>query len=139
MNNEPQDIDYESNPEDEECAPTQEVDVSLHEDQNVSQTYSSIYSSGNIADDIRIVNDGRLFFCNQLQSPIDRLFTIMSALTIAISCSHNREYLLEGLEYHIPKCESYYSDHIPLFSYIIRTAKELLNSERQSGWVDAQH
>jgi hypothetical protein len=138
MNNEPQDIDYESNPEDEECAPTQEVDVSLHEDQNVSQTYSSIYSSGNIADDIRMVNDGRLFFCNQLQSPIDRLFTIMSALTIAISCSHNREYLLEALENYIVECESYYSNHIQLFSNIISMGRELLNSERQSGWEDVQ-
>jgi hypothetical protein len=103
---------------------------------------SSVNNEANISivDDINMVNDmvndGRMVFCNHLQLEIDMLFTIMSALTMAISCSQNRGHLIQGLEYHIPKCESYYSDHIPLFSNIIRMAKELLNSERQSGWVD---
>jgi hypothetical protein len=115
----------------------------LQDEQNDNQLYLSFVNNEvnrSILDDINMVNDtvnvGGMCFCNHLQSEIDMLFTIMSALTIAISCSQNRGHLLQGLEYHIPKCESYYSDHIPLFSYIIRTAKELLNSERQSGWVD---
>ena len=61
----------------------------------------------------------------------------MSALNMAILFSHNREYLLVELEKRIVECESYYSNHIPLFSNIITMAKELSNSERQSGWIDS--
>jgi hypothetical protein len=60
----------------------------------------------------------------------------MSDLTISIACSRNREYLIEALENEIVECELYYSNHIPLFSNIISMARELCNSERQSGWVD---
>jgi hypothetical protein len=121
----------------------QQNEESVSEQNDNNQLYLSLVNNEaniSIVDDINMVNDmvndGRMVFCNHLQLEIDMLFTIMSALTIAISCSQNRGHLLQGLEYHIPKCESYYSDHIPLFSNIIRTAKELLNSERQSGWVD---
>jgi hypothetical protein len=118
---------------------TDQEEYHQDEQNDNNQLYLSLVNNEaniSIVDDINMVNDGRMVFCNHLQLEIDRLFTIMSALTIAISCSQNRGHLLQGLEYHIPKCESYYSDHIPLFSNIIRTAKELLNSERQSGWVD---
>jgi len=113
------------------------------DEQNDNQLYLSFVNNEvnrSIVDDINIVNDmvnlGGPCLCNHLQSEIDRLFTIMSALTIAISCSQNRGYLIEALEDKIIKCESYYSDHIPMFSNIIRMGKELLDSERQSGWVD---
>ena len=128
-------------PQDDESFTNQEE---YHQDeQNDNQLYLSFVNNEvnrSIVDDINIVNDmvnlGGPCLCNHLQSEIDGLFTIMSALTIAISCSTNRGYLIEALEDNIIKCESYYSDHIPLFSNIIRMGKELLDSERQSGWVD---
>lgn len=117
----------------EESVPTQEID--LQQEQNLNQT-SSLYVS--IVDDISMVKDGRWFFGGYLNSPIDRLFSVMSALTMAISCLRNREYvlgLLEALENNIVECESYYSNHVQLFSNIINMGRELLNSER-SKWVD---
>ena len=121
----------------------QQEEYHQEDEQNDNQLYLSFFNNEvnrSIVDDINFVNDmvnlGGPCLCNHLQSSIDRLFTIMSALTIAISCSQNRGYLLEGLERYIIECESYYSDHIPLFSNIIRMGKELLDSERQSGWVD---
>ena len=126
--NEPQYLEYESNTEEEENVPTQEID--LQQEQNLTQT-SSLYVS--IVDDISMVKDGRWFFGGYLNSPIDRLFSVMSALTMAISCLRNREYvlgLLEALENNIVECESYYSNHVQLFSNIINMGRELLNSER---------
>ena len=52
---------------------------------------------------------------------------------MAVACSQNREIFLLALEENIAECESYYSDHIQLFSNIISMGRELLNSERQNG------
>jgi hypothetical protein len=105
------------------------------------QNYSTPYYTGSIIDDINSINDGRMFYHGYLLSSINRLFDIMSSLTIAISCSRSKEYLTglaESLENSIVECESYYGNHIPLFSSIIRMGKELLDSERQRGDVDGR-
>ena len=90
-----------------------------------------------IQTDIDMIKDGREHFHGNLQSSINRLFGRMADLTMAIACSQNRECLIDALENEIAECESYYSNHIPLFSNIITMAKELSNSERQSGWIDS--
>jgi hypothetical protein len=129
--NEPQDIDYESNLENEESALDQQEHNPAH---RYFQNYSTPYYSGSVVDDINSINDGRMFYHGYLVSSINRLFDIMSALTMAISCSRSREYLTglaESLENSIIECESYYGNHIPLFSSIIRMGKELLDSEHQ--------
>ena len=89
-----------------------------------------------IQTDIDNINSGREYFHGNLQASINRLFGRMADLTMAIACSQNREYLIDALENEIAECESYYFNHIPLFSNIISMARNLSNSQRQSGWVD---
>ena len=128
-------------PQDEDPGPTQDdIETSYtREEQRVTQDtlrLPMIFDSSNVSIDIAMVNEGRAAFHGNFQSRINRLFNMMSAISMAIACSQNREGFLLALEEELTECESYYSDHIQLFSNIISMGRELLNSERQNGWVD---
>lgn len=125
-------------PQDEDPGSQQEDNVSL-EEQSVTQYtlhLPMIFDSSSVSIDIEMVNEGRAQFHGNFESRINRLFNMMSAISMAIACSQNREFLLLALEQDLIECESYYSNHIQLFSNIISMGRELLNRERQSGWVD---
>ena len=116
-----------------ELQPEEQLSQDVYE---ILNRYQEERRRATIRTDIDMINNDRESFYSNLQNSINALFTIMSALNMAILFSHNREYLLVELEKRIVECESYYSNHIPLFSNIISMAKELSNSERQNGWID---
>ena len=99
-----------------ELQPEEQLSQDVYE---ILNRYQEERRRATIRTDIDMINNDRESFYSNLQNSINALFTIMSALNMAILFSHNREYLLVELEKRIVECESYYSNHIPLFSNII--------------------